>query len=72
MTIILIASLIAMALVMLLLSVKLILKKDGRFPSSHVSSQKALRDKGISCHTSQHRETQQKLNLAERLALRDE
>lgn len=62
---------VAMALVVLLLSVRVLLRRDGRFPSSHVGSQKPLRDKGISCHTSQHREAQMHRNLAERLDLRD-
>lgn len=56
---------------MLLLSIKLIIKKDGKFPSSHVGSQQALRDQGISCHTSQHRDAQGQRNLAERLAERE-
>lgn len=68
----LIASLIALGLVALLLSVKLLTKRDARFPSSHVSQQKPLRDKGIACHTSQHRDAQQKLSLKERLALREQ
>lgn len=71
MTVYLIICLIVVALAMILLSVKLILTKDGSFPSSHVGSQKALRDQGISCHTSQHRDAQKERSLAERLAERE-
>ncbi|MDY3090266.1 MAG: hypothetical protein SOW66_04015 [Porphyromonas sp.] len=67
----LIFCLVALGLTMLLLSIKLIIKKDGKFPSSHVGSQQALRDQGISCHTSQHRDAQGQRNLAERLAERE-
>ncbi|MDY5858895.1 MAG: hypothetical protein SPK09_06695 [Porphyromonas sp.] len=67
----LIFCLVALGLTMLLLSIKLIIKKDGKFPSSHVGSQQALREQGISCHTSQHRDAQGQRNLAERLAERE-
>ncbi len=59
---------LVMCVVMFLLSVKILFKRDGHFPSSHVGSQKPLRDKGISCHTSQHREIQNHRRLADRLA----
>lgn len=72
MTIIYIASIVALLLVMLLLSVKIIFKKGGQFPSSHVGAQKPLRDKGISCHTSQHSDTIGHRNLKERLAIRED
>lgn len=72
MAIYLIFCLIVMALAMILLSVKLILSKESKFPSSHVGSQKALREQGISCHTSQHKEAQSSRSLAERIAARGE
>lgn len=35
------------------LSVRVILCKNGRFPNTHVSGSKAMRDKGIGCVQSQ-------------------
>lgn len=61
-------SLLAMALVVFLLSIGVILKKNGRFPSTHVGGNKAMQQRGISCHTSQHKEAQSHQTLAERLA----
>lgn len=60
-----IISVIFVAIAMLLLSIKVIIKKDGRFPSSHVGANDALRKKGITCHTSQHREAQNHKNIYE-------
>ncbi len=42
---------------MVLLSVRVILKKNGRFSSKHISQSKVMRDRGISCATSQHRQS---------------
>lgn len=39
-----------------LLSVKILLKKNGRFPNTHVSGSKAMRERGIGCVQSQDRE----------------
>ena len=61
-------SLLAMALVVFLLSIGLIFKKNGRFPSTHVGGNKVMKQRGISCHTSQHRDAQRHQTLAERLA----
>ncbi len=35
-----------------LLAVKVLFVKNGRFPSLHISSNKAMRDKGIGCAVS--------------------
>ncbi len=51
----------------LLLSVKILLKKNGEFPSSHVGGNKALRDKGIQCARTQHKEILKQRNLEQRL-----
>ena len=39
-----------------LLSVSVILKKNGKFPNTHIGANQALRDRGISCATSQDNE----------------
>ena len=45
--------LIIVAISILLLSVRLIFKKNGRFVKTHVSQSKAMRDRGITCVQSQ-------------------
>ena len=63
-----IVSLLAVGLAVLLLAVGIIFKKIGRFPNTHVGGNRAMRERGISCHTSQHKEAQSHQNLAERIA----
>lgn len=50
-----------------LLAIKVIVKKGGEFPNTHVSGNKALRKKGISCAKTQQRQAEAHKNLAERL-----
>lgn len=45
---------------MAMLSVRVILKKNGRFRSMHISDSKAMRDRGIGCVQSQDREARKK------------
>lgn len=56
---ILIAVLIV-ALCVVLLGVRILFVKGGKFPNSHVSGSKALRKRGIGCVQSQDREAQRK------------
>lgn len=42
-----------MAIVFVLMSITIILKKNGKFPNSHIGGNKALNDKGIYCATTQ-------------------
>ena len=42
----------------ILLSVRIILKKNGRFRSMHISDSKAMRERGIGCVQSQDRQSQ--------------
>ena len=65
-----IVSLLAVGLAVLLLAVGIIFKKNGRFPNTHVGGSKAMQARGISCHTSQHKEAQLHRSLAERVAPR--
>lgn len=44
---------------MALLSVRVILKKNGRFSSKHIGQSKAMRERGIGCVNSQDFEAQQ-------------
>lgn len=41
-----------------LLSIRIILKKNGTFSSQHISESKIMRRRGIHCATSQDREAQ--------------
>ena len=44
----------------LLLSIRVILKKNGRFSSQHISENRRMREDGIHCATSQDREARRK------------
>lgn len=45
---------------MLLLSVRVLLKKDGKFSSQHISENKRMRQDRIHCATSQDREARRR------------
>ena len=63
-----IVSLLFVSLAVVLLAVGVIFKKNGRFPNTHVGGNRAMQQRGISCHTSQHKEAQHHQSLAERIA----
>ncbi|MCD7936921.1 MAG: hypothetical protein LUG98_08685 [Tannerellaceae bacterium] len=50
-----------------LLAVKILIKKDGRFPDLHVGGNRALVARGITCARTQDRERLKHKSLAERL-----
>ncbi len=52
---IILLSIILMAFVFLLFSVKILFKKKGEFPSLHISENKEMSKRGITCATSQDR-----------------
>ncbi|MBS4809866.1 MAG: hypothetical protein KH058_03710 [Bacteroides sp.] len=54
----LLITLLIVAICIALLSVKILCKKNGRFPNTHVSGSKAMRKRGIGCVQSQDREAQ--------------
>lgn len=47
-----------------LLAIKILLKKGGRFPNTHVSGNKAMRKRGIGCVQSQDREARMEKKIA--------
>ena len=49
---------LAVGAAMLLLCVGVILRKDGKFRSEHISQNTLMRERGIHCATSQDREAQ--------------
>ena len=56
----LLLTLLIIAIAMLLLSVKLILKRGGKFSSQHVHDNPGLRKQGIHCVMDQDREARQR------------
>ena len=52
----------AVAVAILLLCVRVLLKKDGKFSSEHISENKRMRQDGIHCATSQDREARRQAN----------
>ena len=64
-----IIAIIAVAVALLLLCVRILLKKGGKFSSEHISANKRMRQDSIHCATSQDREARrrahQKLNIKE-------
>lgn len=61
-------TMLIVAICIILLAIKIILKKNGRFPNTHVSGSKALRKQGIGCVQSQDREARapKKIRVSER------
>lgn len=51
---------LVLAVCLVLMSVTILLRRNGRFPNTHVSGNKALRDKGITCVQSQDFEVRHK------------
>jgi hypothetical protein len=56
-------SLLFVGLALALLAVKVIFVKDGKFPNTHVSGSKAMRDRGIHCNETQDWEEQHRTGL---------
>lgn len=53
-------TLLIVAICVVLLGVRIFFVKGGKFPNSHVSGNKAMRERGIGCVQSQDREAQRK------------
>jgi hypothetical protein len=65
---VLLTSVLIVAVSITLLAIRIILKKNGRFPNTHVGGNKALREKGIGCVEAQDAEmrTERKTIIKER------
>jgi len=50
---VLLLSIVLMGIVFALMSIRILIKKNGKFPNSHIGGNKALNDKGIFCATTQ-------------------
>ena len=64
---VILAAILILISCMVLLCVRVILKKDGRFPDTHVDSSPALRKKGIACARTQDWQASHRKNLADRM-----
>lgn len=51
----------------LLMGVRVFFSKKGEFPNTHIGGSKAMKDRGISCATSQDREASGRESLIERM-----
>ncbi|RRD60006.1 hypothetical protein EII40_08330 [Tannerella forsythia] len=60
-------AIIILAICVVLLCVRVILKRDGHFPNTHIDSSPALREQGIYCARTQDRQAARHKNLAERM-----
>jgi len=60
----LLISIVIIAAGMLLLLVKVLMQKDGRFSSQHIHDSKAMKDRGIHCVMDQDREMRRKSRFA--------
>jgi hypothetical protein len=58
-----ILSVVIVAIGMILLLVKVILKKNGEFASQHIHDSEAMRERGIHCVIDQDREERNKAKL---------
>lgn len=67
---IILATMLIVAICIALLCIKILIKKNGRFPNIHISGSKDMRKRGIGCVHSQDREQQKKspYAIAERKA----
>jgi hypothetical protein len=63
----LLISILILLVCVALLSIKVLLKKDGRFPSMHIDGNKALNKKGIFCAKTQDKEERQRRDLESRM-----
>ena len=64
---VLILSTIILLLCVVLLSVRVIFKKNGRFVNTHVGSNLAMRKKGIKCVQAQDFDAGIQMNISERI-----
>lgn len=55
----LLASVLIIAIAVALMSVKVIVRKNGRFTSQHIHDSQAMKDRGIHCVMTQDREARE-------------
>ena len=60
-------SVIILLICMVLFCVKILFKKNGKFPNTHIGGNPTLRKRGIKCAQAQHFEAVIQMNLSERM-----
>ena len=60
-----IISFVLLAVAILLMGVRIFFTKKGTFPNTHISGSQAMKDRGISCATSQERDIHNNVNPIE-------
>jgi hypothetical protein len=60
----LLLTLLIVAICLMMLGVKILFVRGGRFPNTHISGNKALRERGINCVQSQDREAQRRQSIS--------
>ena len=63
----LLITVIILVICVVLLSVKVLFKKGGRFPNTHIEGNAALRKKGICCAKTQHSRDSMQKNLYDKI-----
>ena len=63
----LLITVIILVICVVLLSVKVIFKKGGKFPNTHIEGNAALRKKGICCAKTQHKRDSLRKNLYDKI-----
>ena len=59
---------IVLFIAILFMGIKVFFTKKGKFPDLHISNHQAMKDRGISCATSQDRESFNKQNIFDRIS----
>ncbi len=60
-------SIVVLMIGILLMGIKTFFTKKGKFPSLHISDSQPMKDRGISCATSQDKEAFRKESVVEKL-----
>lgn len=69
---VLLLSVVLMAIVFALMSIRILIKKNGKFPNLHIGSNKEMKKRGIACATTQDRQAQKASITIKPLHLNDE
>ena len=54
-----IISIIVLAIAIMLMGIRIFFTKKGSFPNTHISASQAMKDRGITCASSQEREARE-------------
>lgn len=60
---VLLSTLVLLLISFLLLGIRVLFTKNGKFPDTHISGNKAMRERGIHCAQTQDRQEQKKKQI---------